>query len=81
MKVMDSKQLGKELVSPELGYCWDDCYDDPHYHLNGGLTKRELFAAMVMQGYCSGVIGMQDTHVVAKLAVEQADALLKELSK
>lgn len=46
-----------------------------------GLTRRELFAAMAMQGYCSGKIGEMDFHKVAELAVKQADALLENLSK
>lgn len=46
-----------------------------------GLTRRELFAAMAMQGYCSGKIGEMDFQKVAELAVKQADALLENLSK
>lgn len=46
-----------------------------------GLTKRELFAAMAMQGSLGGVPG---SHLVppnlAKLSVEYADALLAALS-
>lgn len=82
MKVANSEKLGQEPVTPDLEHYRDDCYDDQaYYHLNGGLTKRELFAAMAMQGYCAGVIGLQDRDDVAKLAVEQADALLDTLSK
>jgi hypothetical protein len=46
----------------------------------GGLTKRELFAAMAMQGILSSCI---DAHSgrVAGFAVEYADELLKELEK
>lgn len=49
----------------------------------GGLTKRELFAAMAMQGICGDAIAGPH-HVppnTAKLAVEYADALLAELAK
>jgi len=52
-----------------------------------GLTKRELFAAMAMQGYCARDIygSMNDTSPSwldrAKLAVLHADALLAELEK
>jgi len=47
-----------------------------------GLTKREYFAAMAMQGFLSqgGYYGQGD-EVTAKAAVSQADALLKELEK
>lgn len=48
-----------------------------------GLTKRELFAALAMQGlapaYAQGGDAMA-SHV-AKLAVENADALLAALAK
>jgi hypothetical protein len=47
-----------------------------------GLTKRELFAAMAMQGLCAYPSLIDDTVTgVARLAVEQADALLAELAK
>lgn len=65
----------------ELG--WESAYpgtDDCQYW---GLTKRELFAAMAMQGlagqYASGGDFME-SHV-AEGAVKMADALLKELAK
>lgn len=45
------------------------------------LIKRELFAAMAMQGYCAGKIGEMDFQKVAELAVKQADALLEHLEK
>lgn len=48
-----------------------------------GLTKREYFAAMAMQGlaphYAQG--GNSMAKNVARLAVENADALLAELAK
>lgn len=58
------------------------------------LTKRELFAAMAVQGICSNsgwvggaqyqarkVLNMEDEQVVAIDAVKIADALLAELEK
>lgn len=57
-------------------------------HITGGLTKRELFAAMAMQGLC--VIAIPGSHnsdvpiwnsVRAKQAVSMADALIKELNE
>ena len=48
--------------------------------LSFGLTKREYFAAMAMQGFLS-----QNEYItpegLAFAAIEQADALLKELEK
>ena len=50
---------------------------------NNGLTKREYFAAMAMQGLCANSIpGNQ--HIpnnLASEAVVYADALIAELSK
>ena len=47
----------------------------------GGLTKRELFAAMAMQGTISRPDGFEKPENVAQYAVECADTLLKELAK
>lgn len=47
-----------------------------------GLTKREYFAAVALQGYASaGSTGMPEPDQLAALAVVTADALLTELSK
>lgn len=48
-----------------------------------GITKRELFAAMAMQGICGdGIPGSHHRPTeTARDAVAQADALLKELAK
>ena len=48
---------------------------DEHTHTDGGLTKREYFAAMAMQGYT----GQLEIEITAKWSVEMADALLKAL--
>jgi hypothetical protein len=49
-------------------------------HVHTGLTVREHFAAMAMQGLSSSW-NQGDGQHVAKMAVEYADALLAELSK
>lgn len=59
--------------------------------LKGGLTKREFFAVMAMQGFCSGefcaygpeahAAEMAEAKELAKKAVLCADALLAELEK
>jgi hypothetical protein len=41
-----------------------------------GLTKREYFAGLAMQGLCANGTDPED---LAKISVEYADALLKEL--
>lgn len=45
-----------------------------------GLTKREYFAAMAMQGMFSANVEDEST-TITKWAVEAADALIAELSK
>lgn len=49
-----------------------------------GLTKREYFAAKVMQGWIASFAGVReipDPEVAARKAVALADALLVELEK
>lgn len=58
----------------------------PEYFDNGGrgLTKRELIAAMAMQGLCANSdeqLAKADGARIAEWAVTQADALLAQLSK
>lgn len=59
-------------------------------HVEVGLTKREYFAAMAMQGLCSTfeVIeqysvngGHLDTEAIAKDSVSLGDALLEQLNQ
>jgi hypothetical protein len=45
-----------------------------------GLTKREYFAAMALQGILSGSQFLESERF-AKLAVKAADALIAELNK
>jgi hypothetical protein len=47
--------------------------------MDPGLTKRELFAAMAMQGIVSA--SGHGPKICAERAVECADALIAELSK
>ena len=65
---------------------------DAHTHTDGGLTKREYFAAMAMQGIMASLTEMQAIgsstlhHAgmdenLAREAVSIADAVLKELDK
>ena len=57
----------------------------PENYDNTGLTKREHFAGLAMQGMISSPIGklkdVLDGAALAVNAVAQADALLKELEK
>ena len=58
-------------------------YPVPEYTLVAGLTKRELFAAMAMQGQLAHRNGYTENGygVIASDAVEFADALIAELNK
>jgi hypothetical protein len=57
--------------------------DSPSVHRRfNGLTKRELFAAMAMQGILSAEDGVSfPSAELASLSIDCADALLAELSK
>lgn len=46
-----------------------------------GLTKREYFAALAMQGFASSEIEVNGVKEMAKSAVLFADTLLAELEK
>lgn len=47
-----------------------------------GLTKREYFAAMAINGYISaGNQGMPEPETLADYAVKAADALIEQLNK
>lgn len=52
----------------------------PMHYWSLGLTKRELFAAMAMQGIGLGASGMGHEHIAA-VAVGLADSLIAELAK
>ena len=70
---------GNDLAYPtfdDKGICPDS--------YSGGLTKREYFAGMAMQGYCGGEFtgqsGMPHKDM-AEWSVEMADALIEALNK
>jgi hypothetical protein len=66
------------------------CQSSLHGKPHEGLTKREMFAAMAMQGMLSNrnitdlilrcVNKGQKSKVLAQAAIEQADALIAELN-
>lgn len=66
-----------QTISNPYGDVRMDCTDI-------GLTKREYFAAMAMQGYCGGEYTGQSgmpVESIAKWSVEMADALIKQLNE
>jgi hypothetical protein len=52
---------------------------EPTEESNGGLTKRELFAAMAMQGICQNPNHIGGYLSASIEAVKQADALINAL--
>jgi hypothetical protein len=52
-----------------------------HQVVEGGLTKREYFAAMLMQGITSNATTRSNPQDIAQASVAAADALLAELAK
>ena len=49
--------------------------------VSDGITRRELFAAMAMQGFCSVPGSIATADEISNWAVEQADALIEALNK
>lgn len=45
-----------------------------------GLTKREYFAALVMQGLCANTNYLPSSDVIARWSVERADELIAALA-
>jgi hypothetical protein len=55
---------------------------DEGYVINAGLTKREYFALMAMQGIIANKDGLDiKIERIVESAVDTADALIQELSK
>ncbi|MDR2207150.1 MAG: hypothetical protein LBE36_13460 [Flavobacteriaceae bacterium] len=64
-----AKELGKEPINNTERW-------------NGGLTKREYFAAMAMQGMTMFIPEYKGCFAdIAKDCIKLADAILEELSK
>lgn len=57
-----------------------DAPPNRHPSIQLGLTKREYFAAMAMQGLLASISGWKDRDA-AEFSVAYADSLIAELSK
>ena len=69
---------GSEFIFPQTLVC------DGRAVSEGGLTKRELFAAMAMQGELAsddGAFYLDNESLLASRSVRYADALIAELNK
>ena len=81
-----SYKEGKKYPGLPESYWVGSCDTGCEYNLiddvvASGLTKRELFAAMAMQGLISNPDKSYDSACAASDAVAFADALLAELAK
>lgn len=74
------KQLknGDKPINPTPGYDDETGEDKGRWF---GLTKREYFAGLAMQGICAGPINSQTigAELISKAAIAIADELLKQL--
>ena len=65
----------------ELAYPFVETREMQGESISFGLTKREHFAALAMQGLCANTAyGDAQAEFLAKWSVDQADALLRALS-
>jgi len=80
--VSDSGVVIKEENSCALAFPYEERDGDglPYYD-HKGLTKREYFAAMAMQGLVQNDVLSSDYQSAAREAVCWADLLIDELSK
>jgi len=74
----------KNEIKPAFPYCGMDtssgsATDGDHFVQEKGLSKREYFAAMAMQGLLSHPSFSHGPEDIAIAAVNHADALLKQL--
>lgn len=80
---MKAEDEGNELEFP---YTELDSYSGNPYNNHFGITKREYFAAMAIQGILANpeLFGLSSgilSDIFSKWAVKQADSLINELNK
>lgn len=68
--------MSNESVFGKLKVDSSDCYI-----FDGGLTLRDYFAGLAMQGALASPLFNTSNKTAAKLAYEMADAMLEERSK
>lgn len=72
------KITGNEPINPTI---WDDRNKPEIIRDNDGLTIRQYFAAIVMQGFVVGADCDAPLSAIAHDSVSMADALILELNK
>lgn len=76
----------KYVTKPNQNATATAVFNNHEYKVFGGLTKRETFAAMAMQGLCDEFQTSESHDIdvcerVALRAVRMADALIDQLNK
>lgn len=70
-----------DKIEPAFGHFVPDGHYNGSMHFEG-LTKREWFAGMALQGLLSGKIQENVSNkLIAKTCIQMADDILEELSK
>lgn len=73
--------MGVSNNGQELAFPFVETREMQGESISFGLTKREHFAALAMQGLCANTAyGDTQDEFIAKWSVDQADALLRALS-
>ena len=81
---MTTKLIGSARVNgvaPAHAHPVFDSESHAWAYTESGLTKREMIAAMALQGICSNPQWYGGREALARDAVTHADALLAELAK
>jgi|MudIll2142460700_1097286.scaffolds.fasta_scaffold1514685_1 hypothetical protein len=76
-----ANEFNDETRPEALAFPWS--YQFHEMYIHQGLTKREYYAAMAMQGVCANsIITERASHkTMAEWSVKQADALIEALNK
>jgi hypothetical protein len=82
-KVSECANLSRETSGNNPVDAFAHTFTDDSTYVSYGLSKREHFAAMAMQGMCanSSLIQIWTYQNIAEWSVQQADALIEALNK
>jgi hypothetical protein len=59
-----------------------ESYEGTEHEMFSGLTKREHFAGLAMQGFiAAGVMGMPSASEIAELSIKYAEEALRQLGE
>lgn len=76
-----SKDGGPAFPTPFAGHCGNESHADPcGCYMDSGMSLRDFFAAVAMNGILSREVGVP-REAVAKLSYQYAENMLKEREK